>query len=191
MAQPGSLNALAVARRVAAALVEDGLAYAIGGALALGAWGAPRATQDVDLTVFVAGDAADRVFDALERGGLMLDRVACRRDVDRIGMFKARAGRLFVDVFLAGHPQYAAMEARRVEIDDGAGGTLAFISAEDLCLHKLLFGRPKDVVDLERLLALRPTLDLAYVRGWLVQMVPAGDPRLDVLDDLTRRFAAP
>jgi hypothetical protein len=38
---------------------------------------------------------------------------------------------------------------------------------------------------------LRPTLDLAYVRGWLVQMVPAGDPRLDVLDDLTRRFAAP
>ena len=125
MAQPGSLNALAVARRVAAALVEDGLAYAIGGALALGAWGAPRATQDVDLTVFVAGDAADRVFDALERGGLMLDRVACRRDVDRIGMFKARAGRLFVDVFLAGHPQYAAMEARCVEIDDGAGGTLA------------------------------------------------------------------
>lgn len=65
-----------------------------------------------------------------------------------------------------------------------------FISAEDLCLHKLLFGRAKDVTDLERLLAVRPLIDLAYVRSWLVQMVPAGDRRLEILDDLEQRFAA-
>jgi len=53
MAAPGSLNALAVARRIAERLDEDGLPYGIGGALALGVWGAPRATKDVDLTVFV------------------------------------------------------------------------------------------------------------------------------------------
>jgi hypothetical protein len=65
-----------------------------------------------------------------------------------------------------------------VTIDDTIGGKLSFISAEDLCLHKVLFGRDKDVTDLEALLARRPSIDLAYVRGWLTRMVPAGDPRL-------------
>jgi hypothetical protein len=61
---------------------------------------------------------------------------------------------------------------------------------KDLCLHKLIFGRAKDIADVEGLLAVRPDLDLRYVRSWLVQMVPAGNPRLATLDDLERRFAA-
>jgi hypothetical protein len=103
-------------------------------------------------------------------------------------MFKGRAGRIMVDVFLMAHPQYDEMKARCVRIDDAAGGKLSFISAEDLCLHKLLFGRPKDVTDLEELLARRPAIDLGYVRGWLTRMVPPGDARLDVLDNLEQRF---
>ena len=38
-----------VALRIANRLDDDGIAYAIGGALALGALGAPRATKDVDI----------------------------------------------------------------------------------------------------------------------------------------------
>jgi hypothetical protein len=45
MAEPGSLSALTVAKRIAERLDEDGLPYGIGGALALGAWGAVRATK--------------------------------------------------------------------------------------------------------------------------------------------------
>ncbi len=56
MAEPSSLNALAVAKRIAEHLDEHGLPYGIGGALALGAWGAPRATKDVDMTIFVRED---------------------------------------------------------------------------------------------------------------------------------------
>jgi hypothetical protein len=33
-------------------------------------------------------------------------------------------------------------------------------------------------------------MDLAYVRGWLTKMLPAGDRRFALLDDLERRFAA-
>jgi hypothetical protein len=161
MAEPGSLNALATARRIAERLDEDGLPYGIGGALALGAWGAVRATKDVDITIFVREAELPRAFDALERAGVMIDRTSAVRDVGRIGMFKGLAGRVIVDV-----------------------------SAEDLCLHKLLFGRVKDSIDLERLIARNPDLDLAYVRGWLTKMVPAGDRRLALLDDLERRFAA-
>jgi len=184
-----TLNALVVARRIAARLDEDGIRYGIGGALALGAWGAPRSTKDVDLTMFVTERELPRCLDALERAAVMVDRSEAERGVARIGMFKGRAGKILVDVFLMGHPQYAEMGRRCVTIDDAAGGKLSFISAEDLCLHKLIFGRPKDVTDLEELLSHRPSVDLAYVRGWLVKMVPDGDPRLGLLDDLERRFA--
>lgn len=178
-----------VARRIGQCFDDDGIPYAIGGALALGVWGAPRQTQDVDLSAFVSQDELPRVLDSLERAGVMVDRADAVRRVERTAFFQGRFGRTIVDVFLSEHPQYAAMQQRAARVVDPAGVPLSFISAEDLCLHKLLFGRPKDTVDLERLLAVRPGLDLGYVRGWLTQMVPSGDHRLDTLDDLERRFA--
>jgi hypothetical protein len=189
VAEPSAVSALAVAKRIAERLDEDGLPYGIGGALALGAWGAIRATKDVDMTIFVHEDELSRAFDALEWAGVMIDRANAMRDVSRIGMFKGRAGRIIVDIFITGHPQYEEMKRRCVVIEDSAGGRLSFISAEDLCIHKLLYGREKDLVDLERLIARNRHMDLAYVRGWLTKMVPAGDRRFAVLDDLERRFA--
>jgi hypothetical protein len=179
---------LDIAARIAAVLEEDGLPYAIGGALALGVWGTPRATNDIDMTVFAREAELDRVLDSLERAGLIVDRESAAKDVARIGLFKARAGRRFVDVFLLGHPQYDAMAKRRRAVTDAAGRTLVFISPEDLVVHKLLFARDKDVTDLENLFAVRTDLDLGYVRSWLSQMVPAGDRRLTILADLERRF---
>ena len=87
---PDTLNALVVARQIADRLDEDQLACGVGGALALGAWGAPRATKDVDITVFVFEDDLPRCFDALERAGVIIDRAGATRDVARIGLFKGR-----------------------------------------------------------------------------------------------------
>ena len=190
MAEPAS-RALALAVRIATSFDEEAIPYAVGGALALGAWGAQRATQDVDMSVFVDEAELPRVLDALERAGVQVDRVAAARDVSRVGMFKAFGGRTQVDLFLTSHPQYDAMHQRRRTVAEPASGyPLQFISPEDLCIHKLIYGRDKDAVDLTRLFAAQPALDVAYVRGWLVQMLPAGDRRFAVLDDLERRFAA-
>jgi hypothetical protein len=52
---------------------------------------------------------------------------------------------------------------------------------------KLVYGRDKDVTDLERLFAVR-ALDVAYIRGWLARM-PVDATRIARLDDLERRFA--
>ena len=182
------MDALGTARRLADVLDEDQLPYAIGGALALGVWGAPRATKDVDITIFTRTDELPRVLDSVERAGIMIDRAAAARGVAQLGLCKGRLGRIIVDIFISEHPQYADMFQRRRKITDAAGGSLWFISAEDLALHKLIFGRDKDVTDLETLLAVRTELDLAYVRSWLVQMVPEGDRRIGLLDDLERRF---
>ncbi|HEY5934364.1 MAG TPA: hypothetical protein VIU61_07015 [Kofleriaceae bacterium] len=177
------MNAAQVAVHVATRLDEDGIPYAIGGALALGTWGAPRATSDVDLSVFSSKQELAKISDALERAGMMFDRSAAAKDVDRIGLFKGFIGRTRVDIFMSDHPHMSDMHRRRICIDG-----LWFISAEDLTVMKLIYGRDKDLIDLERLFAVRPQLDVVYVRHWLDQMVPAGDRRHVTLEDLARRF---
>jgi hypothetical protein len=178
------MNAIETAQHLASCLDEDDVPYAIGGALALGVWGASRATNDVDISIFVERDRWPTMFDALERAGVMIDRNEATRDFTRIGFYKGRLGRRAVDIFVSDHPQAHEMLHRRQLV-----GGAYFISAEDLIVHKLIFGRPKDELDLQRLVAARSTLDLAYVRGWLIKMLPAGDRRFAILDDLERRFA--
>jgi len=52
-----------------------------------------------------------------------------------------------------------------------------------------VFFRAKDLVDLERLVAVRDELDHAYVRRWIVDMMGEHDERVRRWDDLVRRFA--
>jgi hypothetical protein len=165
----------AVAARLADRFDEDGLAYAFGGALALGAWGVPRTTTDVDVAVFVAEPE--------------LDRGEARRSVAKTGLLVAQLGRTRLDLFIAHHPWHADMRARRQLLPTPDGRQRWFLSLEDVALAKLLYARPKDLQDLERLFAVqRNRLDLAYLRRWLLAMVPAQDMRLQSLEELARRF---
>jgi len=182
------MNAFELSQHIAARLDEDQLEYAIGGALALTAWAIPRDTHDVDISVFAAEAELPRVIDALERAGVMIDRVDAAKSVSRIGMFTGRAGRTLVDVFMSAHPHFIEMRGRRRQLAYPSGAPLWFLSAEDLCVMKLLYARTKDIADLERMFSLL-TLDVAYVRSWLARMVPAEDRRLALLDELETRFA--
>ena len=93
-----------------------------------------------------------------------------------------------VDVDVATHPVHQEMGSRRraIEVD---GVPLWFLSPEDRALLKLIYGRPKDQVDLERLFAACGDLDVAYIQSWLERIVPPADARLATLADLAKRFS--
>lgn len=184
-------NAANVAFWVADRLEEHGLAYAIGGALALAAHGVPRMTNDADLSVYLDGQPLHVLFASLERSGCIFDRVAAERDVERASLFTVRCGLILVDLFLAFHPLHDDARARRRAIAGPDGRPRWFLSPEDLAVHKLALFRGKDRVDLERLFAAQGTaLDVAYIRHWIDKIVPdLADPRRAALDDLVGRFA--
>ena len=190
MTLPAVPSPVDVAAHLADRLDEDGLPYAFGGAMALGAWGVPRTTSDVDVAVFVPETDLHRALDAVERAGAMVDRAEAGRTVARTGMFMALLAGTRLDVFISHHPMHADLERRRVALKTLEGKALWFLSAEDVVLTKLIYGRAKDIADLERLFAVRAeALDVAYVADWLVRIVPPGDQRLTLLADLRRRFA--
>jgi hypothetical protein len=59
---------------IAGAFERAGLSYALGGALAYGYWGMPRATRDIDCTVFVSTEGLPPVLGALEAAGCSIDQ---------------------------------------------------------------------------------------------------------------------
>jgi hypothetical protein len=68
-----------------------------------------------------------------------------------------------------------------------SGRTILALSPEALCVFKLLFFRPKDLVDLRGLVDRQGAqLDRRWVRERLGTMFPQGDERIDAWDEIVR-----
>lgn len=176
---------LDAALAIAAALEQRGIAYAIGGALAYGLWAVPRATVDVDLNVFARDDQLDDVIETLASLGIQIEVETARSQNARDGMFVGRWSLYRIDVFLPSID--FSWEAERTRVRHEIEGRSAwFLSAEAIAVFKLLFFRAKDIVDLERLVALRSELDLGYVRRQIAQMLGESDERIQRWDAIVR-----
>jgi hypothetical protein len=145
--------------------------HAFGGALALGYVGRPRGTVDIDVNVFLAPEALGVVDRALAPLGY--SRSASEQPpVPAAGVRYDHATEPFpLDAFPSLNERYATVEARVEQHPFGRGGeVLPFLSAEDLAVFKLSFGRPQDWVDLQAIAAARPGLDVDYVEEQLVAL---------------------
>lgn len=177
-------NAFDAGMLIAQRLDIHGVPYAIGGALAYGQYGIPRATNDVDVNVFVSPDGLAEVLAALRDVGCDVDAVAAVAAATDQGMFVARLAGFRIDVFTPSIDfSWEAQRTRVRHLIDGR--EVWFLSAEALCVFKLLFFRSKDVADLERLIAVYGhALDAAYVRARMVEMMGPDDPRIAMWDGL-------
>jgi len=161
-----------------------GVSYALGGAIAYGIWAIPRATLDVDINVFLEDSELPQLARALSTLGIVVDVGRLQADSAARGMSVVRFGMFRVDLFTPSIPfaREAERTRRVVELEHEKVFVLA---PEALSVFKMLFFRPKDVVDLERLLAVqRAAIDTAYVRGVLVDMMGAQDARVIRWDEL-------
>ena len=171
--------------RIAQAFESQGVSYAIGGALAYGLWGIPRATMDIDINVFVGEEELGPVVDALLELGCEIDTERARADTARQGLFQTHLEDVRVDIF----PSTIDFcdEAERCRARHSIDNREAwFLSAESIAVFKAMFFRAKDIVDLERLVAVQGgDLDQAYVRRHLVEMMGEDDERVTRWDEIT------
>ena len=181
------LDAFALAMRLARALDDAGVPYAIGGALAFGVWGDPRGTHDVDINLFIEHHALDDALNVLEGAGMTIDREAARV-ADRGGdVIVGWHSCMRVDLFTPNIP-FAWEAKNRVVRVRGPAGEAAYLSAESIAVFKLMFFRPKDILDVQKLIEVQgDALDVRYVRDWIVRMMGEGDERTIELDRMTRR----
>lgn len=95
-----------LAIRVTDALQAANIPCAVGGALALGVWGVPRGTTDVDVSTFIDETRHAELLDVLARAGCTFDRdEALRRAREGDTIFTWKDG-FRVDVFVPSIPFY-------------------------------------------------------------------------------------
>ena len=112
--------------------------------------------------MFVDDAALGSVLEALESVDIVVDRVRCLREATDRGMFIVQLGMYRIDVFT---PSIEfSWEAARTRVEQIIEGERVwFLSAEAIAVFKMLSSCAKDIVDLERLIAVQADwLDRAY-----------------------------
>lgn len=162
--QPAAVELLSA---LAPVLAHWGRWYVFG-AQAVVAYGVPRLSADVDVTVDLAPDDPEGFAREMDAAGFTLrvdDPGFVRRT--RVMPFVHRSTGMPLDVVLAGSGLEEEFLARARPIDIG-GTAVPLIDLEDLVIAKILAGRPKDVEDARTLWRLRGArLDANRVRDTL------------------------
>ncbi len=139
--------------RVAGALEDGGIPYALVGGLAVAVWGAPRATQDIDLLVLPVD--VDAALTAVEPLGFRLRALPMTfRDgmrLQRVSRIE-RGALLTLDLLVVNDALEPAFASRqRIEL---SGAAIWVVSRDALIAMKVAAGRPRDALDVESLLEL-------------------------------------
>lgn len=153
--------------RLADLLDAEDVVYMIVGALAVGMWGRPRATLDVDVTLRGDADRLETVTARAAREGFTADAAW----LEWQPLLRERQRRLIAPgaVIDLMRPRDAhdetALDRRRVLSVEDRG--LPFVAPDDLILMKLKAGRPRDFEDAVSVLAAqRGALDQGYMNDW-------------------------
>jgi hypothetical protein len=173
----------ALLERIATAFDQAVIPYMVIGGQALLLYGEPRFTQDIDITLGLDVDGLESVLAIIESLGLfpLVEDVDAFVHKTWVLPVKDLATGIRVDFVFSISPYERQAIARSRPIT--VGQTMVhYASLEDLILHKLVAGRPRDLEDLRVLLRKNPGVDQAYLHHWFPQF----SQTLDY--DLEQRF---
>ena len=160
----------ALLARLADLLDAAGIPYMVIGGQAVQLYGEPRLTRDIDLTVGTGIEGLDRITGVCRDAGLRVlvaDPAEFAQQTMVLPAVEDRTG-IRVDFILSfsEYEQQAIGRSRAV----GLGGTdIRFAALEDLIIHKLVAGRPRDIEDVRAVLLKNPGFDREYLDRWLAE----------------------
>lgn len=154
--------------RIGANLSRSNLPYMIIGGQAVLLYGEPRLTRDVDVTL---GVNIDRLHDLLT----VVKELSLNPIPNDVESFVKQTMVLptideptgvRVDFIFSFTPYEtdAIKRARKITIMDQE---VCFASPEDLIIHKIFAGRPRDLEDVWSVILKNPGIDTQYIKNWL------------------------
>ena len=174
--------------RLAQALESRSIPYMLIGGQALLLYAEPRLTRDIDVTLGLPVTRLPAMLELIRALGLKL-RVENPEQFVRQTMVlpcEEVNSSIRVDFIFSSSP-YEAEALSRVNRVRIGSSEVCYAAVEDLIIHKLVAGRPRDIEDVRSILLKNPSYDRAYVQRWLADFERVtGGPLLTVLSDLER-----
>jgi hypothetical protein len=176
--------------RIAAGLSKHNLPYMIIGGQAVLLYGEPRLTKDIDITLGINIDRLDDLLSIVK--GLSLaplpEDVPSFVQKTMVLPVLERSTGIRVDFIFSFTPYetQAIGRAKRIIL---SGQEVCFTSPEDLILHKIFAGRPRDLEDVRILILKNPGIDVPYIRQWLREFDAAVQEKgfLDTFENILKR----
>lgn len=154
--------------KIALALDSRNIPYMVIGGQAVLLYGEPRLTRDIDLTLGVGLERWKEI-DELARS-LGWEPKANREFTEKTMVLPCvdRESGIRLDLIFSHSPfERQAMErVRRVAV---GRAQVRFASAEDLIVHKVVAGRPRDLEDVKNILGKNRDLDITYMKRWFAE----------------------
>ncbi len=156
--------------RIGATLQRHGLPYMIIGGQAVLLYGEPRLTRDIDITLGVDIDKLDELHAVARELSLKPIPKDLADFVKETMVFPAidEITGIRVD-FVFSYTPYETQAIQRAKKVLIKGQEVCFASPEDVIIHKIFAGRPRDLEDVRTIVLKNPHLDLPYIRDWLTE----------------------
>lgn len=152
-------------------------------------YGEPRLTRDIDITLGVHIDHLDTLLDMTRHLGFTLltqDVTTFVRQTMVLPSLDEATG-IRIDFIFSFTPYeaQAIKRAKKVRILDQ---DVRFASVEDLIIHKIFAGRPRDIEDVRSIVLKNKTIDVPYIEAWLKEFDAAVDEKklLDTFSNIVR-----
>lgn len=164
--------------RIGASLNKHNLPYMIIGGQAVLLHGEPRLTRDIDITIGVNADHLDALLSVVQELALKPLPENIESFVRQTMVMPALdvSTGIRVDFIFSFTPYEtgAIKRAKKVKI---MGQEVNFASPEDLIIHKIFAGRPRDVEDVRSILLKNPDIDIRYIQEWLKEFDVSSDEK--------------
>ena len=175
--------------RIALTLGEAEIPYMVIGGQAVLLYGEPRLTRDIDITLGVGLERLDKVVAAARQVGLdPLVEPADFTVKTLVLPCEEPATKIRVDFIFSFSP-YERQAMQRTRSVRMGSAEVRFASPEDLIVHKVFAGRPRDMEDVKAVMLKNDDLDLGYIRHWLREFAAAtGQPLSEAFESVVAEF---
>jgi predicted nucleotidyltransferase len=178
---------------IARGLERLGIPYMLIGGQAVLLYGEPRLTRDIDVTLGAGLERLSEVLEWVRGSGWQVLVEAPAEFVGKTMVLPCleRGSGIRIDLIFSFSPyeQQALKRARHVPV---GGVRVSFASLEDLIIHKVLAGRPRDLEDLRGVLLKNQAIDLEYVHHWLSEFDrDLGEKSLERFEQVRQALASP
>jgi len=155
-------------KQVSKELKTRSIPYMVIGGQAVLLYGEPRLTRDIDITLGIGVDGLAKVSEILSAVPLRLLVADAREFVAKtmvLPTVQEESG-IRVDFIFSFSPYERQAIERAVDVKLGRT-SVKFASLEDVVIHKVIAGRPRDLEDVKSILIKNSGYDSRYIEQWL------------------------
>jgi len=155
---------------IARELASQNIPYMIIGGQAVLLYGEPRLTKDIDVTLGIGIEGLEKINQSVVNLGfkiLVPEAEEFVKETMVLPTLHEKSGIRVDFIFsFSAYERQAIQNARQIKI---GAQNIFFASLEDLVIHKIIAGRPRDIEDVRSVILHNPDFDRVYIEKWLTE----------------------